>query len=96
MLRNILVEPIVDKLKSGIVLPDQDIKLQKTDVGYYKGKVLSVGQGMRRMDGGVAPLLVKKGDVILFWKYTPITVDGKDYMITYEDHIIATLNKKDE
>jgi len=87
--RNIVVEEIDDKT-SKFYVPETT----EQNKGYYKGKVVAVGQGVRNSDGTISPLLVKKGDVILFWKYGPIKVDGKEYMVTLEEQVIAILKNE--
>ena len=67
-----------------------------------KGKVIAVGPGKRDKDGpstgsGQAkriPLDVKKGDVVLFTKYSPneVKVDGKEYLVIKEDDILAIIS----
>lgn len=89
-LRNILAEEIVDEPKNGILVPENS----NQNKGFYKGKVVAVGQGVRLADGEIVPLIVKKGDIILLWKYSPIKIDDKDYMVTYEENIIAILKNE--
>lgn len=83
----VVVEPIEaeEKTKGGIVLPDS-AKEKPT-----KGKVVSVGDGKLLDNGKRAELLVKKGDKILYGKYsgTEISVGGKEYLILKENDILA-------
>lgn len=91
LLENILAEPIEEKVSSGgIIIPDTE---KKRETG--KAKVLAVGQGIRTMDGKILPLLVKKGDTILFSVCAPITIDQKNYLIIREDAVIAIIKDKD-
>lgn len=57
-----------------------------------RGKVIAVGPGKREKDGSKRiPVDVKKGDVVLFTKYSPseIKIDGKEYLVIREDDILA-------
>ncbi len=85
----VVVEPLEAevKTKGGIVLPDS-AKEKPT-----KGKVISVGDGKLLDSGERAKLLVKKGDQVLYGKYsgTEITVDGKEYLILKENDILAKI-----
>ena len=95
LLDNILMEPIVeDKTKSGLLLPESQ-QPSKRESG--KGKVISVGQGIRKPDGSIAPLLVKKGDIVLYSRYSPVRIEEQDYLITKEEWVLAILkNGKDD
>lgn len=90
---HILVEPVrEEKKKGGIILPDT-VEKERSE----KGKVVAVGPGKRTNsptgEGKRIPLDVKKGDVVLFTKYSPneVKVDGKDYLVIKEDDILAIL-----
>lgn len=91
---HILVEPIrEEKKKGGIILPDT-VEKERSE----KGKVVAVGPGKRASsstsEGKRIPLDVKKGDVVLFTKYSPneVKVDGKEYLVIKEDDVLAILN----
>jgi len=90
VLDNILVERVVEN-KTGLFLP-QDVKTDDRAEG--KGKVVSVGHGIRRADGTIAPQIVKEGDTIYFSRYTPVKIEEKEYLITKEVHVLLIL--KDE
>jgi len=86
---HILVEPIKEeKKRGGIILPDT-VEKERSE----KGKVIAVGSGKRDKDGKRVPIDVKKGDVVLFTKYSPneVKVDGKDYLVIKEDDILAII-----
>ena len=85
--RNILVEPEESKTTGGILVPEE---VNQTK-GYYKGRVIEVGHGVRTPEGKIVPLVVEKGDTIFFYKYAPIRVDGKEYMVTLEEQVIAII-----
>jgi chaperonin GroES len=75
------------KTKGGIIIPDT-AKEKPTE-----GRVVAVGTGKVADDGTVTPLDVKKGDRILFSKYsgTEIKVEGEDHLIIREDDVLAVL-----
>lgn len=87
---HIVVESLrEEKKKGGIILPDT-IEKERSE----KGKVVAVGPGKRDNEGKRVPLDVKKGDIVLFTKYSPneIKVDGKEYLIIREDDVLAILD----
>ena len=84
-----VVESIVeDKKKGSIILPDT-VEKERSE----KGKVIATGAGKLDKDGKRVPLQVKKGDVVLFTKYSPneVKIDGKEYLIIKEEDILAIL-----
>ena len=86
---HVVVESVVEEKKKGnIILPDT-IEKEKSE----KGKVVAVGPGKIDKDGKRIPIQVKKGDVVLFTKYSPneVKVDGKDYLVIKEEDILAIL-----
>ncbi len=75
------------KTKGGIIIPDT---AQEKPM---EGKVISVGSGVRGEDGKLVPLDVKKGDRILFgkWSGTEVKVDGDDLLIMKETDIMGII-----
>ena len=71
----------------GIIIPDT---AQEKPM---EGKVVSVGSGVRSEDGKVHPLDVKKGDRILFgkWSGTEVKVDGEELLIMKESDILGVI-----
>ena len=61
-----------------------------------QGKVVAVGKGKVKEDGGILPMDVKDGDTILFGKYSgqAIKLDGDDYLIMREDEVLGVVNTK--
>ncbi|MFH2007156.1 MAG: co-chaperone GroES [bacterium] len=59
-----------------------------------QGKVISVGKGKILEDGSVRNLDVKKGDTILFGKYsgTDIKISGDEYLIMREDDVLGVID----
>ena len=60
-----------------------------------EGKVVSVGGGARNENGQVVALDVKKGDRILFgkWSGTEVKIDGKELLIMKESDIMGIIEK---
>lgn len=86
---HILVEPLrEEKKKGGIILPET-VEKERSE----KGKVVAVGPGKRDKDGKRVPIDIKKGDVVLFTKYSPneVKVDGKEYLVIKEDDVLAII-----
>ena len=85
----ILVERVEEagKTKGGIIIPDSAKEKPA------EGKVIAVGDGKRGDDGKLIPLQVKKGDRILFGKYsgTEVKIDGDEYLIMREDDVLGII-----
>ena len=85
----VLVKRLDSDTKSagGIIIPDT---AQEKPM---EGKVVSVGSGARGEDGKVQKLDVKKGDRILFGKYTgdEIKLDGVEHIILREEDVLAVV-----
>ena len=77
------------KTKGGIIIPDSAKEKPQ------EGLVVAVGSGKVTEKGTRVPPEVKKGDRILFGKYsgTEIKVDGEEHLILREDDILAILVK---
>ena len=75
------------KTKGGIIIPDTAKEKP------MEARVVAVGTGKVGDDGTVTPLDVKKGDRVLFGKYsgTEIKLDGEDHLIIREDDVLAVL-----
>lgn len=76
-----------EKTASGLFIPDNAKEKPQ------QGKVIAVGKGKVRDDGTIQPLDLKKGDRILFGKYsgTEIKIDGNEYLIMREDDVLGVL-----
>ena len=74
----------------GIIIPDTAKEKPQ------QGKVVAVGKGKVKEDGGILPMDVKDGDTILFGKYSgqAIKLDGDDYLIMREDEVLGVVNTK--
>ena len=77
------------KTAGGIIIPDT---AQEKPM---EGKVVSVGGGARNENGQVVALDVKKGDRILFgkWSGTEVKIDGKELLIMKESDIMGIIEK---
>jgi chaperonin GroES len=78
-----------EKTKGGIIIPDTAKEKPQ------EGKVIAVGPGARDDNGKVQPLDVKKGDLILFgkWSGTEVKIDGEDLLIMKESDILGVVEK---
>ena len=74
----------------GIIIPDTAKEKPQ------QGKVVAVGKGKVKEDGGILPMDVKNGDTILFGKYSgqEIKLDGDDYLIMREDEVLGVVKKE--
>jgi len=76
-----------EKTKGGIIIPDT---AQEKPM---EGKVIAAGKGVRGDDGKLVPLDVKKGDRILFgkWSGTEVKMDGDELLIMKESDIMGII-----
>ncbi len=88
----VVVKPVEEQevSKSGIIIPDTAKEKP------MEGEIIEVGSGRLTDDGTKVDLEVKKGDRILYGKYsgTEISIDGDDYLIMRESDIFAVVNRK--
>ncbi len=85
----VVVEPLEEDEKSagGIIIPDTAKEKP------MQGKVLAAGPGSRGDDGKLTALDVKKGDKVLYgkWSGTEVKLDGKTMLIMRESDIMGVL-----
>jgi chaperonin GroES len=76
-----------EKTKGGIIIPDSAKEKPQ------EGLIIAAGPGRVNEEGKVTPLDVKKGDKILFSKYSgnEINIDGEEHLIMREDDVLAVL-----
>ena len=76
-----------EKVQGGIIIPDTAKEKP------MQGEVVAVGPGKVAESGQKVAMEVKKGDRVLYGKYsgTEVTVDGTDYLIMRESDILAIL-----
>lgn len=74
-----------DKTAGGIIIPDTAKEKPQ------EGEIVAVGPGAKDDDGDVVPLDVKKGDRVLFgkWSGTEVTIDGEELLIMKESDIMG-------
>jgi chaperonin GroES len=88
----ILVKRIEEKdvIKGGIIIPDTAKEKP------MEGEVIAVGPGKIQEDGKRSNMDVKKGDRILFGKYsgTDIKIEDEEYVIMREEDVLAVIEKK--
>ena len=86
----VLIKPIeAEEVKrGGIIIPDTAKEKP------MQGEVKEVGDGRQTEDGKMIPMTVKKGDKILYGKYsgTEISVDGEDLLIMRESDVLAIVD----
>jgi chaperonin GroES len=77
-----------EKTAGGIIIPDT---AQEKPM---EGEVLEVGSGARDEIGKLVPLDVKKGDKILFgkWSGTEVKMNGEEYLIMKESDIMGIIS----
>jgi chaperonin GroES len=71
----------------GIVIPDTATEKP------IRGEVIAVGNGKVLDNGEVRKLDLKKGDKVLFGKYsgTEVKVDGEELLVMREDDVMAVI-----
>lgn len=83
----VLIKRLEEETKTagGIIIPDNHKEKPA------QGEVIAVGTGYRLQDGNVKALDVKKGDKVLFGKYsgTEVKVGGENFIIMKEDEILG-------
>jgi len=77
-----------EKTKGGIIIPDTAKEKPA------EGKVVAVGNGKLDESGKRIALEVKKGDRILFGKYsgTEVKIDGEEYLIMREEDVLGIID----
>ena len=79
-----------EKTKGGLIIPDTAKERP------LEGEVVAVGSGKKADDDKVYPLDVKKGDRVLFGKYSgnEIKIDGVEHLILREDEVLGVIESK--
>ena len=94
------VKPLADRIlvrrieehemkRGGILIPDTAKEKPQ------EGEVVAVGPGRMSEDGKRIAMEVKKGDRVLYGKYsgTEVTIDDIEYLIMRESDILAVIGK---
>jgi chaperonin GroES len=83
----VVVQPIeeTEQKKGSIIIPDTAKEKPQ------QGKIVAVGPGKVSDEGKKIPMELKKGDVVLYGKYsgTEVTIDGNEYLILREGDVLA-------
>ena len=76
-----------EKSTGGIIIPDTAKEKPS------EGEIMAVGPGELTEDGKLKPMHVKKGDKVLFgkWSGTEVKLDGHDLLIMKESDIMGIL-----
>ena len=79
--------PAEEKTASGIILPDT--AQEKPQIG----TIMAVGPGKTSDTGDLVKMSLKKGDKVLYGKYSgsEVSVKGEELLIMRESDILATL-----
>ena len=85
----VLVKPLEEEVgkQGGIYIPDTAKERPQ------EGKVVALGTGRVTDEGNKVPFEVKKGNKILFGKYsgTEVKIDGEEYLMMKEGDILAII-----
>jgi chaperonin GroES len=75
------------KTSGGIIIPETAAEKPQ------QGEVVAVGPGARNEDGKIIPVDVKKGDRVLFgkWSGTEVKIDGAEILIMKESDIMGVI-----
>jgi chaperonin GroES len=79
-----------EETRGGIVVPDTAKEKPQ------EGEVVAVGDGKVLESGEQLKMAIKKGDRVLFGKYsgTEVKLDDEEYLIMREDDVLGILQKK--
>jgi chaperonin GroES len=77
------------KSAGGIIIPDTAAEKPQ------QGEIVAAGPGARDETGKLVPLDVKKGDKVLFgkWSGTEVKIDGQELLIMKESDVMGVLEK---
>ena len=85
----VLVKPLDAEAKTagGVIIPDTAQEKPQ------EGEIVAVGPGARKEDGGILPMTVKKGDRVLYgkWSGTEVTLDREKLLIMKETDIMGII-----
>ena len=78
------------KTAGGIIIPDTAKEKPA------QAEVIAVGTGVRDEHGKLQPLAVKKGDTVLFskWSGSEVTIDGEELLVVKESDILGIIEGK--
>ena len=77
------------KTSGGIIIPDTAAEKPQ------QGEVIAVGPGSRDEAGKLVAIDLKKGDKVLFgkWSGTEVKIDGQELLIMKESDVMGVLEK---
>jgi chaperonin GroES len=85
----VLVQPLEDQevKKGGIIIPDTAKEKPQ------EGKIIALGTGGRDDSGKLIPFEVKKGDRVMYAKYSgqEIKIEGKELLILKVEDILVVI-----
>ena len=85
----ILVQHVDEKeqVRGGVIIPDSAKEKPQ------EGEIISAGPGRRLKSGNYVPLEVKRGDRVLFGKYsgTEVNLGDEKYLMLRESDLLAIL-----
>jgi chaperonin GroES len=85
----VVVRPLeeAEMKKGGIIIPDTAKEKP------MEGEIVEVGPGRMSDEGNNMPMEVKKGDRVLYGKYsgTEVSISGEEYLIMRESDIFAVV-----
>ena len=86
------IEDNVNQTAGGLFIPDSAKEKPQ------EGEVIAAGEGKYKEDGTRQALDVKKGDRVLFGKYSgsEIKLDGEEFIIMREDEILGIISRAGE
>ena len=91
MYDRVVVRPVEEEemTRGGIIIPDTAKEKP------MEGEIIEVGSGRVSEEGKKMTLEVKKGDRILYGKYsgTEVTIEGEELLIMKESDIFAIIQK---
>ena len=87
----VVVKPLDEneEMRGGLYIPDTAKEKPQ------QGEVVAVGPGRVSDDGNRVEMELKKGDTVLYGKYsgTEVTVGGEEYLILRETDVLAVIGK---
>ena len=87
----VVVRRVEQETKSagGIIIPDTAAEKPQ------QGEIIAAGPGARDETGKIVALDVKRGDKVLFgkWSGTEVKIDGQELLIMKESDIMGVLDK---
>lgn len=83
----VLVRPLEEKeiKKGGIIIPDTAKEKPQ------EGEIIAAGPGRTTDDGKTIKMSVKKGDIVIYGKYSgsEVKLDDEEYLLMREDDILG-------